>query len=93
MSCKVDVSVRVKSDILDCDADARREIGNFLVKLQDNPCPKDGASWGSPTSPSGYLAAITSSGKSLEIDQTRLARGDEGISIRILGVGRATDET
>jgi len=94
MSCKVDVSVEVKSDILDCDADARREIGNFLLKLQDNPLPKGrrelGIAYFSFRLPCGYHVFWEVFG-----DLIKLAlRGEtRGISIRILGVGRATDET
>jgi hypothetical protein len=39
MSCKVDVDTGVKSDILELSEDARREIGGFLLELQDNPFP------------------------------------------------------
>jgi hypothetical protein len=39
MSCQVDVDTAVKLDILGCSADARRQIGNFLAGLQENPLP------------------------------------------------------
>ena len=41
MSCKLDLDTDLKQDILDCNADERRQIGDFLLALQENPLPMD----------------------------------------------------
>ncbi|HUD53940.1 MAG TPA: hypothetical protein VMR02_01845 [Terracidiphilus sp.] len=41
MPCKLDIATEVKQDILDCDAAARRQIGDFLLQLQNNPLPEN----------------------------------------------------
>src|SRR5271166_5858700 len=40
MPCTLDVDTEVKKDILDCDADVRREIGDFLLELEQSPLPR-----------------------------------------------------
>jgi hypothetical protein len=87
MSCKVDVDTAVKTDILDCNAAVRRQIGNFLIDLQDNPLPTnrmemDGAFY--CLLPYGYYVSWEVFG-----DVMKFALGGEtkGISIRILGIG------
>jgi hypothetical protein len=43
MSCQLDVATEVKQDILDCNAEARGQIGDFLVALQEIHFQKAGA--------------------------------------------------
>jgi hypothetical protein len=89
MPCKVDVDAAVKSDILECGREARLQIGNFLLGLQDNPLPenrremKSGAFYA--LLPCGYYVAWEVFGDLMKL---ALSGSTKGISVRILGVGR-----
>lgn len=93
MSCKVDVDTGVKSDILELSDDARRQIGRFLLGLQDNPLPKSRREMGGAAFyhqlPCGYFVAWEVSGDLIKL---ALSGDTKGISIRILGVGRTPPE-
>jgi hypothetical protein len=41
MSSRVQVDHELQEEILDLDAYARRQIGDFLLSLQDDPLPQD----------------------------------------------------
>jgi len=91
MPCQVDVDTAVKSDILDCDAEARRQIGDFLLLLQKNPLPEkrhpmSGASFYAPL-PCGYFVSWEILGDVLAF---ALTGSTKGCMVRILGVGRKT---
>jgi mRNA-degrading endonuclease RelE of RelBE toxin-antitoxin system len=92
MPCKVSIATEVKQDILDCNASARREIGDFLLKLQDNPYPRGRRKM---SEDSFYFKLPCGIFVTWEVEATeevllRIIFGDtEGVVLRVLGVGRA----
>jgi hypothetical protein len=88
MSCKVDVDTAVKADILDCGRGVRRQIGEFLLQLQDDPLPEgrvnmDGAFF--YLLPCGFFVSWEVLG---DVMKFALSGDRNRISDRILGVGR-----
>jgi hypothetical protein len=87
MPCKVEVDMAVKADILDCDAATRREIGDFLLALQDNPLPEGRKEMGSAAFhiqlPCGVHVSWEVLGNILRLALTGQTKG---ILVRILGV-------
>lgn len=97
MSCKLDVDTEVKRDILDCDADARREIGDFLLALERNPLPigrrkleraKNDATFYVEL-PCGVYVSWEIIGNQMHL---ALIGKSDGLLVRILGVARARPE-
>jgi len=93
MSCKVDVDTAVKTDILDCGPVARRQIGKFLLELQDNPLPKNRREMDRSAFyyrlRCGYYVVWEVLGDLMKLALT----GDtKQIAVRILGVGREPPE-
>jgi hypothetical protein len=89
MSCTLDVACEVQQDILDCDAAARRQIGGFLLALQDNPLPGNRREMGDAAFylqlPCGFYVSWEILGSVLDL---ALTGSGEGIVVRILGVAR-----
>jgi hypothetical protein len=91
MPCKVAVATEVKRDILDCNAVARREIGDFLVELQENPFPRGRCQM---SESSFYFQLTCGFYVSWEVETPeeallRIIFGQtEGVLIRVLGVAR-----
>jgi hypothetical protein len=94
MPCKLDIAVQVKQDILDCNIAARRQIGDFLLTLQQNLLPKhrrplsrtiDGSAF-YVRLPWGFYVSWEIIGDSMHL---ALTGETEGILIRVLGVARA----
>lgn len=88
MPCQVDVDTAVKSDILDCDAEARQQIGDFLLFLQEDPRPEQrrlmsGASF-YVRLPCWYFVSWEILGDVMEFALTGRIKG---CVVRILGVG------
>ena len=94
MSCKLDVDTEVKQDILDCDDEARRQIGEFLFALERNPLPSDrhklGRAKGDATFyiqlACGFYVSWEIIGNQMHLALTGRA---DGLVVRILGVARA----
>lgn len=89
MSCQVDVDTAVKLDILGCSADARRQIGNFLAGLQENPLPAGRQEMQAAAFyvqlPGGYYVSWEIVGNLMHCV---LTGETEGLLIRILGVAQ-----
>jgi hypothetical protein len=93
MSCQLDVATEVKQDILDCNAGARRQIGDFLLGLQENPLPKNRRHLGRAKNdsafyvqlPCGFYVSWEIIGNMMHL---ALTGETEGILVRILGVAR-----
>jgi mRNA-degrading endonuclease RelE of RelBE toxin-antitoxin system len=91
MPCKVSIATEVKQDILDFNASARREIGDFLLKLQENPYPRGRRKLGANAFyfqlPCGFYVSWE-----VEADEETLLRmifgQPEGAILRVLGVAR-----
>lgn len=91
MPCKLEVDAALKQDILDCDDRARREIGEFLLALQENPLPADRLLLGgAPDESAFYVELPCGFYISWEIIGNLLhlaLRGEtDGLVVRILGV-------
>ncbi|MGA9060952.1 MAG: hypothetical protein WB341_04705 [Terracidiphilus sp.] len=86
--CKIDAAPEVEQEILDCSVEVRQQIGDFLVRLQENPLPKgrqenDKGAY-SFQLPCGIFVGWEIIGDPLHL----VFRGpDETILVRILGVG------
>lgn len=93
MPCKLDVDTELKKDILECDAGARHEIGEFLLRLQQNPLPAGRRRLGRAKNDAAFYMQLPCKFYiSWEIigDQMHLAlTGDtDGLLVRVLGVAR-----
>lgn len=93
MSCRVQVDHELQEEILDLDANARREIGDFLLGLQDDPLPRGRRALTRKTSAPAYFVQLQCGfyvsweivGNVLPLALTGKAKG---IVVRILGVDR-----
>lgn len=88
MPCQVNVDTEVKTDILDCDDEARQQIGDFLLALQEDPLPEQrrpmaGASFYVKL-PCGYFVGWEVLGDLMAYATTGKTKG---LTVRILGVG------
>jgi hypothetical protein len=90
MSCKLKVATELKQDILECNAGARRRIGDFLLALQKNPLPKNRQEMGDGAFyvqlPCGFYVSWEIIGNMLQLALTGEAKG---LVVRILGVARS----
>ena len=95
MPCRVEVDHELKEAILDLDATARRQIGDFLVALQEDPLPGKRQSLTRKTSvpaffvqlPCGFYVSWEIVGNMLRLALTGKA---EGLLVRVLGVNRVS---
>jgi hypothetical protein len=90
MPCQIHVEVEVQADILGLSANARREIGEFLLRLQDDPLPAERIEL-APRPPGAFFQALSCGyWISWEIlgDPMRFAlKGEtEGLIVRVPGV-------
>jgi hypothetical protein len=93
MPCKVHVDREQQEVILDLDAIARRQIGGFLVALQQDPLPEDRQDLARKTSvpayfvqlPCGFHVTWEIVGDMLSL---ALTGKTTGLLVRILGVDR-----
>jgi len=89
MSCRLEVDTALKQDILDCNPAARRQIGEFLLALQENPLPKDRQLMGDSAFyvqlPCGFYVSWEMIGNQMHL---ALTGETKGLLVRILGVGR-----
>jgi hypothetical protein len=93
MPCKVEVDIAVKADILDCDAAARREIGDFLLTLQNNPLPEGRKEMGSAAFHIQLPCGIHVSWEILgNILRLALTGQTKGVLVRILGVSHVAPQ-
>lgn len=94
MACMLDVDIGLKQDILDCNAEVRRQLGDFLLALQQNPLPGNRCPLGSATQdsafyvplPCGFFVSWEIIGNLMHL---ALTGETDGLLVRILGVGRA----
>jgi hypothetical protein len=97
MSCQLDVATELKQDILACNAAARRQIGDFLMALQENPLPADRHKLGRAKDdfafyvqlPCGFYVSWEIIGDLMHLVLTGETRG---LLVRILGVARVRPE-
>jgi hypothetical protein len=54
MSLRVHADLELQEQILDVDANARREIGDFLLSLQEDPLPRERQALSRKISTTGY---------------------------------------
>ncbi len=93
MSSRVQVDHELQEEILDLDASARREIGDFLVGLQEDPLPRERQRLARKTStpaffvrlPCGFYVSWEIVGNLLSL---ALTGKPKGLLVRILGVDR-----
>jgi hypothetical protein len=87
--CKLEIASEVQQDILDCDAAARRQIGDFLLELQDNPLSKDRRALSDGSFyiqlPCGFYLSWEIIG---DLMRFALSGKTKGLLVRILGVAR-----
>ncbi len=85
--CKLEIASEVQQDILDCDAAAHRQIGDFLLELQDNPLPQARLTDGSfyIQLPCGFYLSWEIIG---DLMRFALSGKTKGLLVRILGVAR-----
>jgi mRNA-degrading endonuclease RelE of RelBE toxin-antitoxin system len=95
MSCRVQVDHELQEEILDFDAYARRQIGDFLLALQDDPLPKERQALARRINapayfvrlPCGFYVSWEIVGNMLRLALTGKA---EGLLVRVLGVNRVS---
>ena len=89
--CRMDADTAVKRDILECSAEVRQEIGEFLESLQGNPLPIGRKPMGKERFyiqlPCGIFVGWEIVGDLLH---AVLHGPDDTILVRILGVGWAS---
>ena len=93
MPCRVQVDRELKEGILDLDATARRQIGDFLLALQEDPLPGDRQALARKITtpayfiqlPCGFHVSWEIVGNLLPFALTGKAKG---LLVRILGVDR-----
>jgi hypothetical protein len=93
MSSRVQVDHELQEEILDLDANARREIGDFLLSLQEDPLPRERQALSRRIStaayyvqlPCGFYVSWEIVGNLLPLALTGKV---EGLLVRILGVDR-----
>jgi hypothetical protein len=93
MSSRVQVDHGLQEEILDLDANARREIGDFLLSLQKDPLPRErqalsrkiGTAVYYVQLPCGFYVSWEVVGNMLPLALTGKV---EGLLVRILGVDR-----
>jgi|HubBroStandDraft_1064217.scaffolds.fasta_scaffold181074_2 hypothetical protein len=93
MSSRVQVDQELQEEILDLDANARREIGDFLLSLQEDPLPSERQALSRRLSaaayyvqlPSGFYVSWEMVGNLLPLALTGKV---DGLLVRILGVDR-----
>ena len=97
MSCRVQVDRELQEEILDFDESARRQVGDFLLALQNDPLPKErqalargiDASVYFVQLPCGFYVSWEIVGNLLRLALTGKA---EELLVRILGVNRVSPE-
>jgi hypothetical protein len=95
MPCRVQVDHELQEGILDLDATARRQIGDFLLALQEDPLPRERQPLARKTTtpayfiqlPCGFHVSWEIVGNLLPLALTGKAKG---LLVRILGVDRDT---
>lgn len=93
MPCRVQVDQEQQEVILDLDATARRQIGDFLLALQEDPLPEERLALSRKTSvpaffvqlPCGFHVTWEIVGDMLSL---ALTGKTNGLLVRILGVDR-----
>jgi hypothetical protein len=91
MPLKLSIATEVKEDILDCNENALREIGEFLLELQPNPFPQLRLEMGKyaffAQLPCGFYVSWEILGDPLHFV---LSGNQKEITVRILGVSRVS---
>jgi hypothetical protein len=92
MPCRVQVDHELQEGILDLDATARRQIGEFLLALQEDPLPEERQALVRITPiayfvqlPCGFYVSWEIVGDMLSL---ALTGKTDGVLVRILGVAR-----
>jgi hypothetical protein len=93
MPLRVQVDNQLQEEILDLDANARRQIGDFLLALQEDPLPSERQALARKISaqayfvqlPCGFYVSWEIVGNLLHLALTGNAKG---LLVRILGVDR-----
>lgn len=93
MPCKVQVDREQQEVILDLDETSRRQIGDFLLELQEDPLPKERQNLARKTNvpaffvqlPCGFHVTWQIVGDMLSL---ALTGKTDGLLVRILGVDR-----
>jgi NADPH-dependent ferric siderophore reductase len=91
MPCHLRIDEQVQDDILACDEDAARAIGNLLERLQKNPFPRRRIEF----APNAYYIRLDCGFfVSWEIIAPRSTpislKNLDGLVVRILGIARAS---
>ena len=93
MPCRVQVDHELQEEILDLEPDARREIGDFLLVLQQDPLPEEREALVRKSRIPAYFVALPCGfyvtweiiGDQMELTLTGKT---SGLLVRILGVDR-----
>lgn len=93
MPCRVQVDHELEEEILDLDPHARRQIGDFLVALQNDPLPQERQTLARKISlpayfiqlPCGFYVSWEIVGDVLSLALTGKSKA---VLVRILGVDR-----
>jgi len=93
MPCKVEVDRELQEVILDLDAVARRQIGDFLLGLQEDPLPEKRLALARKTNVPAFFVQLScgfhvSWEVAGDLLPLALAGKTRGLLVRILGVDR-----
>jgi hypothetical protein len=87
MSCQIQIDSGVQRDILDLRPDARREVGEFLLRLQDDPLPAGHSEMSAGAFyqklPCGYWISWEVLGDLMGL---ALKGATQGLTVRVLGI-------
>ena len=90
MPCQLRIDEQVKHDILACDEDAARAIGNLLQRLQKNPFPRRRIEF----APNAYYIRLDGgffvSWEIIAPTSTISLKNLDNLVVRILGIARAS---